>query len=122
MFHIDKATSNRIRRRTRITGSRQRGQGMTEYVIIVALIAISAILVVTMFGGSLRAQFAGASTELSGESAEDMIEKSQEYANCARSDAGVTRPGMAGYANDFEGCSGSAGGDTGPSLGGKGEG
>ena len=35
----------------------QRGQGMTEYIIIVALIAISAIAVVTIFGDNIRKMF-----------------------------------------------------------------
>src|SRR5437667_12164739 len=38
------------------------GQGMTEYIIIVALIAIAAIGVVTVFGDNIRALF-GASVD-----------------------------------------------------------
>jgi Flp pilus assembly pilin Flp len=45
----------------------QRGQGMTEYIIIVALIAIAAIGVVTIFGDNLRDLFAGATNALAGE-------------------------------------------------------
>lgn len=41
---------------------RDSGQGMTEYIIIVALIAIAAIGVVTVFGQDIRSLF-GASTE-----------------------------------------------------------
>ena len=37
---------------------RNRGQGMTEYIIIVALIAIAAIAVVTLFGDNIRRLFA----------------------------------------------------------------
>ena len=36
---------------------RQAGQGMTEYIIIVALIAISAIGVVSIFGDNIRKIF-----------------------------------------------------------------
>jgi pilus assembly protein Flp/PilA len=43
------------------------GQGMTEYIIIVALIAITAIGVVTIFGDNVRDLFAGAITALAGE-------------------------------------------------------
>jgi len=35
----------------------RRGQGMTEYIIIVALIAIAAIGVVTIFGDNIRRLF-----------------------------------------------------------------
>ena len=43
----------------------QRGQGMTEYIIIVALIAIAAIGVVTVFGNNIRALFGAADSALS---------------------------------------------------------
>ncbi len=38
-------------------GRKARGQGMTEYIIIVALIAISAIGVVSVFGDNIRKIF-----------------------------------------------------------------
>jgi len=47
----------------------QAGQGMTEYIIIVALIAIAAIGVVTIFGDNIRDLFAGATNALSGDTA-----------------------------------------------------
>ncbi len=43
-----------------------RGQGMTEYIIIVALIAIAAIGVVSLFGDNIRALFATADNALAG--------------------------------------------------------
>jgi pilus assembly protein Flp/PilA len=45
----------------------QRGQGMTEYIIIVALIAIAAIGVVTIFGDNIRGLFAASTNALAGE-------------------------------------------------------
>lgn len=47
---------------------RQRGQGMTEYIIIVALIAIGAIFVVTVFGDNIRALFGSSANALQGQS------------------------------------------------------
>lgn len=44
----------------------QLGQGMTEYIIIVALIAVSAIGVYSMFGKTIRNQVAGLSQEVAG--------------------------------------------------------
>lgn len=44
----------------------QLGQGMTEYIIIVALIAIAAIGVYTIFGDVIRAQVGGMAQELAG--------------------------------------------------------
>ena len=46
----------------------QRGQGMTEYIIIVALVAIGAIFVVTVFGDNVRALFGASANALQGES------------------------------------------------------
>ena len=44
----------------------QRGQGMTEYIIIVALIAIAAIAVYQFFGSTVRSQTAAIAQELAG--------------------------------------------------------
>ncbi len=46
---------------------RQRGQGMTEYIIIVALVAIGAIFVVTLFGDNIRALFGASANALVGQ-------------------------------------------------------
>ena len=46
----------------------RRGQGNTEFIIIVALIAIATIGVVTVFGENLRLLFAGSSDSLAGNS------------------------------------------------------
>ncbi|MEM8499603.1 MAG: hypothetical protein AAF542_16390 [Pseudomonadota bacterium] len=45
---------------------KQRGQGMTEYIVIVALIAISAISVFALFGDTVENQVAGMASELAG--------------------------------------------------------
>jgi pilus assembly protein Flp/PilA len=43
------------------------GQGMTEYIVIVGLVAIAAIGVVTVFGNEVRALFGAAADGLNGE-------------------------------------------------------
>ncbi len=45
-----------------------RGQGMTEYIIIVALIAIAAIGVITLFGDNIRKLFGASAAALAGNS------------------------------------------------------
>ena len=45
---------------------KNRGQGMTEYIIIVALIAIAAIAVVTLFGDNIRQLFGASAGALTG--------------------------------------------------------
>ena len=81
----------------------QRGQGMTEYIIIVALIAIAAIGVFSMFGKTVRNQTAGLAKELSGNTAADTITKARDSANGAAGRANdPAKQGMANYdyAND----------------------
>ena len=57
------------------TGRRfgQRGQGMTEYIIIVALIAVAAIGVYRFFGQTIRHQTAGLAQEVAGTDASTQI-------------------------------------------------
>lgn len=66
---------------------RSKGQGMTEYIVIVALIAISAIGVYSFFGKSLRNQVAGITTEVSGQDSGTQIANSQTAATQAQSTA-----------------------------------
>ena len=49
--------------------TKQLGQGMTEYIIIVALIAIAAIAAYSFFGSTLRSQVGGMAQELAGSDA-----------------------------------------------------
>ena len=50
--------------------SKRSGQGLTEYIIIVALVAIAAIGVVNIFGNQLRHQFSTIIASMSGSSVE----------------------------------------------------
>jgi type IV pilus assembly protein PilA len=50
-----------------ISKLRQLGQGMTEYIIIVALIAIAAIAVYGFFGDAIRGQVGAMTQELAGQ-------------------------------------------------------
>ena len=47
---------------------RKLGQGMVEYIIIVAIIALAAIAIFGVFGDTIRAKMGGAVTELGGDS------------------------------------------------------
>ena len=53
----------------------QKGQGMSEYLIIVALIAIAAIGVVTVFGRDIRELFSGTTDSLAGNQANNTAKK-----------------------------------------------
>lgn len=71
---------------------RMAGQGMTEYIIIVALIAIAAIGTFTYFGKTARNQVAGMAQQLAGQDAtgQDAAEISaQDAADKANVDKGL---------------------------------
>lgn len=77
----------------------QRGQGMTEYIIIVALIAVAAIATYQFFGQTIRSQTAGIAQEVSGQSAATAIGNAQNTANSAQTE-GTTLKGLNAYQND----------------------
>lgn len=52
--------------RNAFNNKKQSGQGMTEYIIIVALIAVAAIAVTQLFGATIRNQMAGIAQEVAG--------------------------------------------------------
>lgn len=79
--------------------TKQRGQGMMEYIIIVALIAVAAIGTYSVFGKTIRNQSAGLAKEISGNKADAAI----TAAGTAATDAttrGDTTKGMAEYNKD----------------------
>ena len=59
----------------------EKGQGMSEYLIIVALIAIAAIGVVTVFGRDIRELFSGTTDSLAGNQANNTAVKAKVKAN-----------------------------------------
>lgn len=77
----------------------QSGQGMTEYVVIVALIAVAAIAVYQFFGQTIRSQTAGIAQEVSGKSAQTAITAAQGTATSAQTE-GSTKKGLGAYTNE----------------------
>lgn len=63
--------------------SSRSGQGLTEYIIIVALVAIAAIGVVNIFGNQLRHQFSTIIASMSGSSVQvtSLAAKAKEQTN-----------------------------------------
>jgi Flp pilus assembly pilin Flp len=72
---------------------------MTEYIIIVALIAVAAIAVYQFFGQTIRSQTAGIAAEVSGQTAATSIQNAQTAAQSAATE-GTTRKGLGAYQND----------------------
>ena len=56
---------------------------MTEYIIIVALIAIAAIAVYGFFGDTIRGQMGAMTQELAGESGEQSLSKAKDASKSA---------------------------------------
>ena len=63
-----------MRKQSRKFGFNQTGQGMTEYIIIVALIAIAAIAIYGLFGDTIRGQMGIMTEELAGQTGSASIE------------------------------------------------
>jgi Flp pilus assembly pilin Flp len=75
---------------------RQRGQGMTEYIIITALIAIAAIAAVTFFGSTVRSQIGAMGQELGGADATSTINHAKGEGNSAAT-SGVKHKDLSSY-------------------------
>ncbi|HTH43986.1 MAG TPA: pilus assembly protein [Oxalicibacterium sp.] len=90
---------------------RQYGQGMTEYIIIVALIAVAAIGVYSMFGQTIRGQVAGLAGEVAGTGASAGKSTASTAAGNAATKAAEGK-GMASYDSGNAPSSGGTGGGT----------
>nr|PZN67698.1 MAG: hypothetical protein DIU62_05985 [Pseudomonadota bacterium] len=66
---------------------RQAGQGMTEYIIIVALVAIAAIGVYTAFGHTVRGQMAVTAQALGGNDTEEARQQTDDAGDEALDEA-----------------------------------
>jgi Flp pilus assembly pilin Flp len=78
---------------------KQSGQGMTEYIIIVALIAVAAIGVYSYFGGTIRAQTAGMAQEMAGSKAQT-AQNAAKSAGQSAEDTGTKKKTLGTYGNE----------------------
>ena len=74
-----------------------RGQGMTEYIIIVALIAVAAIGVYQFFGQTIRSQMSAIANEVGGKSGAAAMTAAGTAA--AKTDSEQKAKGLAAYAD-----------------------
>lgn len=65
----------------------QKGQGMTEYIVILALVVVSAIGVYSLLGKTVRNQVSGIAQEISGQSAKSDLDKAKSAADGASNTA-----------------------------------
>jgi Flp pilus assembly pilin Flp len=75
---------------------KQRGQGMTEYIIIVALIAVAAIGVYSYFGKTVRNQTAAIAEEVAGTDSAAQLAQAKTAADAANTQ-GTTQKGMSSF-------------------------
>jgi Flp pilus assembly pilin Flp len=83
----------------RLKHRRERGQGMTEYIIIVALIAVAGIAAFQFFGQTIRSQTAGIAHEVAGQNPDTAVTAAQTAAGNAETE-GTTKKGLSNYKND----------------------
>ena len=76
---------------------KQLGQGMTEYIIIVALIAVAAIAVYGFFGDTIRGQMGAVTKELAGQSSAAEVGKAQTAGGKVDSTDATDAKGLSNY-------------------------
>ena len=62
---------------------RQRGQGMSEYIIITALIAVAGIGIFSAFGDTISSQAAAMAREMAGQDGSDQIGRADDHSERA---------------------------------------
>ena len=67
------------------------GQGMTEYIVVVAVVAVAAIGVYSMLGQTIRNQTAGIAQEISGNDAGAALNAATSAASAAQTQANVRK-------------------------------
>ena len=67
------------------------GQGMTEYIIIVAVVSVAAIGVYSLLGQTIRNQAAGVAQEIAGNDGGSAIGAASQTANSARIQANTAK-------------------------------
>ena len=75
---------------------KQRGQGMTEYIVIVALVAVAAIGVYSLLGQTIRNQTAGLALEIAGTNADAALNNATASSGAARDQANPAK-GLGNY-------------------------
>ena len=77
---------------------RQRGQGMTEYIVIVALIGLASILVFSYFGNAISGQAAQMTSQIAGNN----TQTGQGQANTDAGNANTSLANQAGLDNYYD--------------------
>lgn len=81
--HMKNINTNNSQLSASTSVRRIKGQGLTEYVVIVSLIAIASIVAVSAFGSSVKASFLSLGTDLVGGETVDRAAVAQENLTAA---------------------------------------
>ncbi|MEO1573900.1 MAG: pilus assembly protein [Pseudomonadota bacterium] len=80
--------------------SRQKGQGLTEYAIIVALVAVAAIGVMGFFGDTVTAQLSGIAQEVAGNNGQADQDAARDAGTEAHNAGAQTKHNMGNYTDN----------------------
>ncbi len=80
--------------------SRQTGQGLTEYAIIVALVAVAAIGVMGFFGDTVTAQLSGIAQEVAGNDGQADQDAARDAGDNASNAGAQTEHNMGNYTDN----------------------
>lgn len=83
----------------RVLCRRPSGQGMTEYIVVVAVVAVAAIGVYSLLGQTIRNQTAGIAQEIAGNDGGAALSAASTSANSARLQAN-NRKDLSNYNDD----------------------
>jgi len=89
---------NNLITRLKLRNRKQSGQGMTEYIIIVALIAVAAIAVTQLFGTTVRTQMGAIASEVGGNDAQAVVTRAKDAGSAAATTA-QTKRSLSTYGN-----------------------
>ncbi|EGN76426.1 hypothetical protein A28LD_0169 [Idiomarina sp. A28L] len=82
-FSLEKKSSKQTCQRYQKLRKYQQGQGMTEYIVVLALVVVAAIGVYSFFGKTVRNQMAGVAQEISGQSSTSQVRDAAAAADSA---------------------------------------
>lgn len=85
---------------------RQAGQGMSEYIIITALIAVAAIGTFGFFGSAIESQVSALAQAIAGGDAGAETDEAQAAAASAADNSDDAAAGMGNYSEDADAASG----------------
>jgi len=96
MQDVKRPVHRAVRKSDKLSNGAARGQGMTEYIVIVALIAVAAIGTYSLLGQTVRNQTAGLALEISGKAGRAAITAAGTNATQAQAKANKKK-GLANY-------------------------